>query len=119
MTLQLANFESERRGWDQQMELKGEEPSDQGFQDALKTVIAQKPEQANLARALLQMQIASEAREDKKEYQALIFGGNTTDEVSLMRGTMSRRLLLIILYSLLRKGFGTRMLLLPWICLSR
>lgn len=118
-TVTLAELEAERADWAAQLERRGlGDPSDQGFEEALRAIIGTaQGEMAARATALLQMAMGISVREDKEEYQRLLFAGNTTDEVSFCARWKGKDIqlgcanVLITARSLLPRDFGTRMLL--------
>lgn len=82
--LGLAVLQAERKDWAAQQALVGKETTDQAFEDALRAIMNRNPRQAlaRKAKALLSLQSCISGKEDREEYQRILFGGNTTDEVS-------------------------------------
>lgn len=74
----------ERQAYGEGCRGRGEEPSEEGFRVALQrmSVDAADVLRADLAGSLLVMLEAVERVEEREEYQRLIFGGNTSNDVS-------------------------------------
>lgn len=81
----MADLMAEQRRWEEDCRRTNQEPTDVRFQQVLEQVANDHsdPANADMARALLQLLDCEMRREDKEEYQRLLYSGSTSDEVRI------------------------------------
>ncbi|CAN8101090.1 unnamed protein product [Discula destructiva] len=84
--IQVADLQSERRDWEVKMAQAGLPATDQAFADDLRAIVRKQPDGtpqqgASLAEALLHVHTLISTRDEREDYQRILFAGNTTEEL--------------------------------------